>query len=330
MKKFKKWAAYFVVLILLVIVSAVAYVTLALPNVGKPQNLKIAYTPQRIQRGKYLANHVAVCIDCHSSRKWNVFAGPIDTTVIGAGGERFDSRVSFPGVVYVPNITPAHLKDWTDGEIYRAITTGVKKDGSAIFPIMPYGSFGKMDPEDIYSIIAYIRMLKPVKTQFPDRKLDFPLNLLVNTMPQKAQPSAIPAESDTLKYGEYLVKAAACTDCHTKAVQGKPVPGMDYAGGNEYGLGNGRLLRSANITPDKLTGIGSWSKEAFINRFKQYGNGGIKPAAVNNTDFQTIMPWWRYGGMKETDLAAIFTYLKTLKPVNNKVVKFQLVTAVNK
>ncbi|MFD0792236.1 c-type cytochrome [Mucilaginibacter litoreus] len=322
MKKFKKWAAYIAVVIVLVIVAAIAYVALALPNVGEAPNLKVAITPQRLERGKYLANYVAVCIDCHSSRKWNEFAGPIDTNHIGAGGEKFDSRVSFPGEVFVPNITPFNLKNWTDGEIYRAITTGVKKDGSAIFPIMPWQSYSKMDPEDVYSIIAYLRTLTPHEAVYPKRKLNFPLNLLVNTMPQKAQPGKVPALKDTLKYGAYLVQTAACRDCHTKADKGKPIPGMELAGGNEYNLGEMGVLQSANITPD-ITGIKSWSKEQFIARFKQFDSSRAKATPVKTGEFQTIMPWWRYSGMSESDLSAIYTYLRTVKPVKNKVIKFR-------
>jgi hypothetical protein len=127
MKRIKKWMAYIAITVTLIIVVAISYVTFALPNVGEPQNIKVDLTPQRIEHGKYLANNVAACVDCHSTRKWDVFAAPIDSAVLGAGGEKFDGRINFPGEVYVPNITPANLKNWTDGELYRAITTGVKK-----------------------------------------------------------------------------------------------------------------------------------------------------------------------------------------------------------
>jgi mono/diheme cytochrome c family protein len=324
MKKFKKWVAYIVITTILVIVVGVCYITLALPNVGKPQEIKVKLTPQRIERGKYLANHVAVCIDCHSTRDWNKFAGPIVPNGVGAGGEKFDGRISFPGEVYVPNITPANLKNWTDGELYRAITTGVKKDGSAIFPIMPWQSYSKMDPDDVYSIIAYVRTLESHKAAYPKRKLDFPLNLIVNTMPKKAEPGKRPAESDTLQYGAYLVQTAACRECHTKADKGVPIPGMDLAGGNEYKIGNGVTLTSANISPDNGTGIGKWTRAQFISRFKQFDNGTIKPFEVKPGEFQTIMPWWRYSGMSEKDLGAIYAYLKTVKPVKNHVNKFQV------
>ena len=323
MKKFLKWTAYTAILIVLIIIAAISYISLALPNVGDAPNFKVSTTPQHIAHGKYLANHVAVCIDCHSTRKWDVFAAPIDTNVIGGGGEKFDARVGFPGVVYVPNITPANLKNWTDGEIYRAITTGVKKDGSAIFPIMPWQSYSKMDPEDVNDIIAYIRTLQPLQTSYAKRKLNFPLNLIVNTMPKKAEPGKRPNPADTLAYGAYLVQSAACRDCHSKADKGSPIAGMELAGGNEYGVGGGAVLRSANITPDKKTGIGNWSKAQFINRFKQYTNGTAQPIAVKPGQFQTIMPWWRYSGMTENDLSAMYAYLKTVKPVKNSVVKFQ-------
>lgn len=52
---------------------------------------------------------------------------------LGAGGERFSTDMGFPGTIYSPNITPHNLKEWTDGEIFRAITSGVNKYGKAIF-----------------------------------------------------------------------------------------------------------------------------------------------------------------------------------------------------
>jgi hypothetical protein len=99
---------------------------------------------------------------------------------------------------------------------------------------------------------------------------------------------------------------------------------MDLAGGNEYKIGNGVTLTSANISPDNSTGIGKWTKKQFISRFKQFDNGTIKPFEVKPGEFQTIMPWWRYSGMSEKDLGAIYAYLKTVKPVKNQVNKFQV------
>ncbi len=68
MKKFLKWTAYAVIILVLIAIAGISYITLALPNVGQPEAIKVDATPQRIARGKYLANNVTVCLDCHSTR----------------------------------------------------------------------------------------------------------------------------------------------------------------------------------------------------------------------------------------------------------------------
>ena len=323
MKKFLKYTAYLVIVVVLIVIAGISYITLALPNVGEPENIKVEATPLRLERGKYLANNVATCVDCHSTRDWTKFAAPINQNIIGAGGEKFGDNVGFPGEVYVPNITPTNLKSYTDGELFRAITTGVKKDGSAIFPIMPWPYYSKMSREDVYSIIAYLRTLKPQAGTYPGHTLNFPLNILVHTMPKKATLGTVPNPADTVKYGEYMITISACKECHSPADKGTFLPGLEYAGGQEYGLPGGGKIRSANITPDKETGIGSWTKDMFVKRFTQYADSNYKPVAVKPGEYQTIMPWYKYGGMKVTDLEAIYAYLKTLKPVKHQFVKFE-------
>lgn len=323
MKKFGKWAAYVVISLILLVIIIVSYIMLALPNVGKPEEIKVTATPERIARGEYLANHVTVCTDCHSKRDWTVFAAPVIPAGLGGGGDKFDESVGFPGNVWVPNITPFNLKNWTDGELFRTITTGVKKDGSPIFPLMPWPFYSKLDREDVYSIIAYIRTLKPQEGSYPSHKLNFPLSILVHLMPEKATLGKLPDTRDTLKYAAYMVNAAACFECHTNVDKGKPLPGMDFAGGREFGVPGGATVRSANITPDKATGIGNWTKTQFVARFRQYADSTRNRSHINQGEFQTIMPWYAYGSMKESDLEAIYTYLRTVKPVNHPVVKFQ-------
>src|SRR5690606_1510995 len=95
--------------------------------------------------------------------------------------------MGFPGRFISSNITPFGVGDWTDGELFRLITTGVNRDGDAIFPVMPYHQFGQLDREDIESVIAYLRTLEPVETDHPKSKADFPFNLILRTMPKKAQ-----------------------------------------------------------------------------------------------------------------------------------------------
>jgi hypothetical protein len=319
MKKAGKITIYVILSLLFIVAVILTYVKVGLPNVGAAPDLKVATTPELVERGRYLANHVAVCIDCHSTRDWTKLTAPIVQGTFGVGGEKFDETVGLPGSVHSANLTPYNLGSWTDGEIFRAITTGVKKDGSAIFPIMPYDRYREMDKEDIYAIIAYIRTLPTQATTTPKRSLDFPLNFIVNTIPKEAALQTKPAENSAA-YGNYIINASACFNCHTDEKEGKWV-GESFAGKRGFRLPGG-VVFSANITPDKETGIGNWTKEQFVARFKSYTDSSYVFPTVSGNQFQTVMPWGMYAGMKTSDLEAIYTYLQSVKPVKNAVEKF--------
>lgn len=317
----KKIALYLIVVIILGIVVLLSYVKFALPNVGSAPSMKVEITPDKIERGKYLAYNVALCMDCHSTRQWEYYSGPMKDGSDGKGGEIFDQSLGFPGKYIAPNITPYHLKDWTDGEIFRAITSGVSKDGRALFSVMPYHLYGQIDQADIESIIAFIRSLPPIESAYDAPVSDFPMNFIINTFPSKPTFQKIPLPSDVHNYGKYMITAAGCMECHTKQENGKIV-GERYAGGFEFKLPDGSVIRSSNITPDKETGIGTWDLERFVSRFKMYDDSTLRVMTVDVGSPQTLMPWTMYAGMKVEDLTAIFTYLQSLKPIKNEVIKF--------
>ena len=307
--------------LLLLVFAAIIYVKAALPNTGPAPDIKIERTAARVERGKYLANHVTVCMDCHSTRDWSLYAGPLSGG-LGAGGEAFTQEMGFPGKFFAPNITPYTLASWTDGEIFRAVTTGVNKSGKALFPVMGYHRFGQLDKEDIYSVIAYIRELPAVKKDIPESEPDFPVNFLINTMPQEASFTSIPSEADQVAYGKYLITATGCVDCHSKTEKGSVVPGTEFGGGMEFASPNG-VVRSPNITLHKQTGIGNWTKDAFVARFKAYVDSNYVSPKVATGDLNTPMPWTMYAGMKEQDIEAIFAYLSTVKPIDHQVVRME-------
>jgi len=289
------------------------YLNVMLPNVGPAPDITVELRPEKIERGHYLANNVMLCMDCHSQRDFSLFTGPPKPETEGAGGEVFDQSMGLPGRFISRNLTPTALGDWTDGEIFRAITTGVSKDGTALFPIMPYPSYGQLDEADIRAVIAYLRTLDPVDNELPASHPDFPVNILINTMPQKANLQPAPPKSDRLAYGKYLVTAAACNDCHTRHEKGKFV-GEPFAGNAEFLFPDGSVSRSANITSHE-TGIGLWTKEMFVDRFKSYNEPDYIPHRVNPGDYQTVMPWMMYARMDREDLEAIYDYLMSIPPV---------------
>lgn len=319
MKKFVKVIGILLVTVVLVSIGGITYITQALPSIPVQKELHVELTPERLARGEYLANHVTVCMDCHSTRNWDKFSAPLVPGTLGKGGEVFDQTMNFPGRFVSKNITPFNLKGWSDGEIFRAITSGVSRDGHPFFPVMPYPNFNQLATEDVYSIIAYLRTLRPIESHTDDSKADFPLNIILHTIPQPAHAMALPAPSDPT-YGAYLVNACACQVCHTKTEKGKAV-GEPFAGGFEFHFPNGATVRSANITPDPKNGIGEWDKATFILKFKQYADSSYVPPAVDwkAQDFQTVMPWMMYSGLTEQDLGAIYNYLRTVPAVASKV-----------
>ena len=323
MKKALKILGIIVAVLAIVIIGGFIYFNASYPKVDPPKDIKVEATADRLSRGEYLANHVAACIDCHSERDWTKFAGPIKPGTKGSGGEVFGESMGFPGTTVTKNLTPANLGSWTDGELLRAITCGVTKDNKALFPLMPYMHYNNFTQEDVYSIITYIRSLQPQEKEIPETKLNFPLNLLVKTMPIKSYTPAKEVDrSDSVEYGRYLVTIASCSECHTQAVNGEPLPGMYLAGGRQFNFPSG-ITTSANITPDTETGIGSWKKQDFINRFRLYSGEDAHNIPVNmQKDFNTPMPWLMYSGMADEDLGAIYDYLRTVKSVNNRINRF--------
>jgi len=322
MRTFKKFAFGTLAILVVAFVSMLGYIKFALPNIKAASVINVEATPERIARGEYLANHVAVCIDCHSTRDWSRFSGPPTAGTLGKGGDVFDQKFGFPGVYYARNITPEGISRYTDGELFRTITTGVSKEGRAMFPVMPFHYYGQMDEEDIKSIIAYIRTLPPIKSQVPESKSDFPMNFIINTIPHEASFTKLPPKTDVINYGKYMTNAASCVECHTKIDKGSLVAGTEFGGGREFLFPDGSVVRSANISSDEETGIGGWDDETFVSLFKAHSDSATLNTKLNPGEFNSLMPWTMYGKMNDEDLKAIFAYLKTVKPISNNVVKF--------
>jgi mono/diheme cytochrome c family protein len=324
MRLLLKIVGVLLVLVLVIAGAGFLYFINRYPDVPPAQAVTLPTSPEVLARGKYLAEHVTVCIDCHSERDWSKFAGPLKPGTFGQGGERFDTPNSgVPGILYASNITPAGIGDYSDGELVRAVTTGVARDGRAMFPLMPYTNYGQLASDDIQAVLAYVRALSRIDHQVPARSLDFPMNLIVNIIPKAATPGVRPSPENRVAYGQYLVTAASCGDCHTKiGDRGQKLPGMDFAGGFQFAGEQGYRVRSANITPDADSGIGQWTEEQFVNKFKGFETPDDHILTDAEQRQNTAMPWKQYAGMTREDLGAIYSYLRTLKPVLNRVDKF--------
>ena len=157
-----------------------------------------------------------------------------------------------------------------------------------------------------------------------------------------ASDAAVPTLQDTINRGEYLVSAIGCHDCHSPKRMGEHGPELipelvlsGYQASQPFnppacdGLNQGWALFypdltatigpwgtsfAANLTSDP-TGIGSWSLEQFMTAIREGKSKGLKA----NRDILPPMPWPMYRNLSDEDLASIFYYLKSTKPVSNVV-----------
>jgi mono/diheme cytochrome c family protein len=114
--------------------------------------------------------------------------------------------------------------------------------------------------------------------------------------------------------GKYLVSVAGCNDCHTPGYFfGKP-DGSRFLSGSEVGfeIPGAGIFHGPNLTPDKETGLGSWTDAQIVTALTT----GKRP---DGRELAGVMPWRAFANFTQADLNAIVAYLRTLPPVRNKV-----------
>ncbi|HLY10366.1 MAG TPA: cytochrome C [Planctomycetota bacterium] len=257
-------------------------------------------------RGHYLATAVALCAFCHSEVDWKAEGFPPKAGTVGGGRSPFGPEMPW---LTSPNITPDRetgAGTWTDEQFGAALRRGISHDGRTLFPLMPYNAYHAMSDADATSIVQFLRSLPPVKNRLPATQIPEELKSTLFPLPPPGAVQA-PDRSPTAKYGEYLARMALCGQCHTpKDAKGKPVPGMELAGGARL-KGPWGDVASLNITPD-ATGMEGVTEKLFFSAMKTGHVGG-------GDRLNAIMPWGYYQHMTDEDLRAIYLYVKSVKPV---------------
>jgi mono/diheme cytochrome c family protein len=294
----------------------------------------IAPEPARLQRGSYLVNNVLACGACHTSREHgNTLIEPERTDAFLGGGNVDDDKGI--GLIWIPNITPdveTGIGAWKDDEILRAVRDGVAKDGHFMVPLMPFGAYQHLSDEDARAVVAYLRTVPPYRQARPrkDNKLGFMSKMLFKVIGvQMHKPIAGVAEPDRANhhdYGHYLMRVAACGDCHSLADKG-PRPETDpmaFAGSEvpfeDPGLGK---VYAANISGDIETGLGRYTadaiKQALRNGTRLDGKKLAPPMSI-------LIP--HTSGMSEADIDALVAYMKTLPAAKRKTPERELAASM--
>jgi mono/diheme cytochrome c family protein len=249
----------------------------------------------RIERGRYLTT-LSDCEGCHTTPGGRPFAGGVAL------------QTPF-GTLIGPNITPdtdTGIGNWSDDEFVSALQDGRGRNGTRLYPAMPYTAYTKMSRDDILAIRAYLNTVTPVHNRVNANQLPFPFNIRLAMMVWNwlnftpGRFVADPHQSAEWNRGAYLVQGPGhCGACHTpKTALGGDKTDAPLAGATLQGW------FAPNITANQHNGIGRWSKDDLVQYLKTGANNvtlasGPMAEAVTHSTSQ----------MKDADVAAIATYL---------------------
>lgn len=264
---------------------------------------------QSFERGKNLVFNI--CAGCHYDRTVKKFIG-----------RSLNDLPKIAGHLYSANLTNSKTNgrppQYTDAELFYLLKTGISKSGK----FMPYMMRPMMADEDINDIIVYLRSNDAPVAAADTTVGKTHINLIGKIgirIASKPQPYTTgvqrPDENNPVIYGRYLVAIIGCYHCHSKKVLGlnysDPEKSKGYLqGGIKLKGPQGKRLYGLNLTPDKETGIGNFTKEDFTKAVQE----GITP-----TGRKLRAPMGKYKNLTAKQVDAIYAYLQSIPPVHHNV-----------
>ncbi|WP_226383168.1 c-type cytochrome [Burkholderia savannae] len=258
-----------------------------------------------VKRGAYLAT-ASDCVACHTASRDKPFAGglPISTPL---------------GTIYSTNITPSitnGIGRYTEEDFSRALRLGVRRDGTHLYPAMPYTSYVRFTGDDVHALYAYfMHVVKPVDIPSPETHLPFPMNVRASMMFWNllflgtTAFSADPTHSVEWNRGAYLAEGAAhCSSCHTPRGFLMQEDSSRKFAGADVGA-----WHAPNITSDMVSGIGSWS-QAELAEYLRTGKAPGKAQAAGSMG-EAVEHSFQY--LSAEDLYAIAAYVKSVPPISH-------------
>jgi mono/diheme cytochrome c family protein len=298
---FLKWIGVFLTGLLtlipaaLLVVALIGFTKLNAQYDNPVANIQVTGNAAQIARGEKLAH---MCSDCHSPGN-----------ELPLSGSNFAAKFDFPlpfGTLYAPNLTPSgNIKDWTDGEVIRAVREGIHKSGRALL-IMPAGTYRNMSDDDVQALVAYLRSQPGTGGPTPNNRLNL-LGAIVMTLSdlrtaQQPLGNVTAPEAGTPEYGKYLVNIIGCRDCHGDQLQGRADSGFGPTPG-----------------PNLTQSVPQWSEEQFMTFFNtgMLPSGAKVPMLTFASGFsEPIMPWPMVRAVTTDDeLKAMYAYLHSLSAV---------------
>ena len=265
-----------------------------------------------IKQGEYLAR-AGDCVACHTAKGGKPFAGglPMETPI---------------GVIYSTNITPdkTGLGDYSFEDFDKAVRHGIAKNGSTLYPAMPYPSYARVRDSDMQALYAYfMKGVEPVAQENKDSDIPWPLSMRWPLAawrwmfaPAVEEHQAQTAADPVINRGAYLVEGLGhCGACHTPRALTMQEKALSAADGNAFLSGSAPLEGwiAKSLRGDHKDGLGSWSEEQLVQFLK---TGRSDRSAVFGGMSDVVVHSMQY--MSQDDLTAIARYLKSLPAVDPK------------
>ena len=254
-----------------------------LPTPAQPKAPK----NEQLARGEYVAQ-IAGCTTCHGRNL--------------AGGT--EQRIG-DGVARMPNITPdraSGIGTWTDAQIISAIRAGVRPGGQPLVPLMPYPYYNRMTDADAAALVAYLRA-QPAIHNVVARSTDLPMKPIAMTQPR----GNVDRVEDLHAHGEYIASLMHCGACHTPTTG--PFAAQAFAGGTRFGD-----VIAANITPDRDSGIGSWTDTDMIRAVREMKDAQGQPIRAPMASYRDA---WSH--LTDGDAQALVFFLRSVPPVHHDI-----------
>ena len=259
--------------------------------------------------GKYVFQ-VAGCAGCHGADLGGWREGPAPSDPAQHPGEMFAGPFGRVPARNISQDKETGIGDWTDEQIIDAIRNGKDDEGDQLYPIMPYGHFHFLSDQDTADLVAFLRTVSAVDNDVPERELTGP-----DPKPLQLPPAPAQAPTSGVERGRYIVTAVAgCGDCHTPMGPNGPDQSRALAGGGVPREG-GQIEVAPNITPDRNTGIGSWSEDDIVKLLKTgSGPGGQEVHGLMREVIENP-PWGGFNQLTDQDARAVAAYLKSIPPL---------------
>ncbi|MCU0495305.1 MAG: c-type cytochrome [Chloroflexaceae bacterium] len=244
-------------------------------------DVQVELTPERIARGEKFAR---TCAGCHAPNSQFPMVG-----------SNFIAEGPPLGTLWAPNLTMAQLRDWSDGELIRAIREGIGRDGRSLM-IMPSDAFRNLSDEDVQALVAYLRNQPAVEPPSPPRQINvvgaFMLGALIpdaffTAQPALAGPVEAPPAGRTPEYGRYL-SSLGCQHCHGADFQGLPHTNEPPGG------------------PSLRAAAQNYSEAQFVAMLRT----GTR---LDGSRLSAEMPWPDLEKFSDDDFAAMYLYFRALK-----------------